>query len=170
MKNAVSHACFSHHSSVPDAPDVWVWINGDNTGQLVWKVFFFFIISCTCLCAVFTWILLSHTRYLSLSWLSHLSLHAHSLTPLLSSSLFQPMTHRQSHGQIRAYKVTFWSPEENEQHSEVILPSSFAAPVNLSHFAAFSGDRIVASVIAENMGGASPPSSVLIPLNWTGTS
>lgn len=80
------------------------------------------------------------------------------------------MTHRQSHGQIRAYKVTFWSPEENEQHSEVILPNSFAAPVNLSHFAAFSGDRIVASVIAENMGGASPPSSVLIPLNWTGTS
>lgn len=88
----------------------------------------------------------------------------------LTHSLLQPMTHRQSHGQIRAYKVTFWSPEENEQHSEVILPNSFAAPVNLSHFAAFSGDRIVASVIAENMGGASPPSSVLIPLNWTGTS
>ncbi|XP_075875630.1 LIF receptor subunit alpha a [Nelusetta ayraudi] len=106
---------FRTNVTFPDAPDVWVWINGDNTGQLVWK----------------------------------------------------PMTHRQSHGQIRAYKVTFWSPEENEQHSEVILPNSFAAPVNLSHFATFSGDRIVASVIAENMGGASPPSSVLIPLNWT---
>lgn len=91
------------------------------------------------------------------------------LTPLLSSSLLQPMTHRQSHGQIKAYKVTFWSPEENEQHSETVSPSSFAAPVNLSHFAALRGDRIVASVVAENNKGASPSSRVIIPLNWTGT-
>lgn len=29
--------------SVPDAPDVWVWMNRDNTGQVVWKV----ILSCS---------------------------------------------------------------------------------------------------------------------------
>lgn len=28
------------HLSVPDAPDVWVWMNRDNTGQVVWKVIF----------------------------------------------------------------------------------------------------------------------------------
>lgn len=27
--------------SVPDAPDVWVRMNRDNTGQVVWKVNFF---------------------------------------------------------------------------------------------------------------------------------
>lgn len=90
------------------------------------------------------------------------------LTPLLSSFPLQPMTPRQSHGQIKTYKVTFWSPEENEQHSEIVLPSSVAAPVNLSHFAALKSDRIVASLIAENDDGASPSSSVVIPLNWTG--
>lgn len=28
--------------SVPDAPDVWMWRNGDNTGQVIWKVILFF--------------------------------------------------------------------------------------------------------------------------------
>lgn len=58
MKNVVSHAYCSHHSSAPDAPDVWVWINGDNTGLLVWKVrfhFFFFFISWACPCGVFAY-------------------------------------------------------------------------------------------------------------------
>lgn len=27
-------------SLVPDAPDVWVWMNRDNTGQVIWKVIF----------------------------------------------------------------------------------------------------------------------------------
>lgn len=80
------------------------------------------------------------------------------------------MTHRQSHGQIKAFKVSFWSPQENERRVEVISPSSFVAPVNLSNFTALRGDRIVASVIAENDKGASPSSSVVVRLNWTGTS
>lgn len=28
---------FTTNTDVPDAPDVWVWINKDNTGQIVWK-------------------------------------------------------------------------------------------------------------------------------------
>lgn len=28
--------------SVPDAPDVWMWMNRDNTGQVIWKVRFVF--------------------------------------------------------------------------------------------------------------------------------
>lgn len=156
MKNAVSHACFSHQSSAPDAPDVWVWMNGDDTGLLVWKVRFHpqLGVSLCCFCIPDT---VSPTLVMCCV-----------LTPLLSSSLLQPMTHRQSHGRIKAYKVTFWSPEENEQHREIVAPSSFAAPVNLSHF--LRGDRIVASVVAENDNGASPSSSVVIPLNWTGAS
>lgn len=87
---------------------------------------------------------------------------------LLSSSFLQPLTHRQSHGQITAYEVTFWSHEENQQHSEIVSPNSFAASVNLSHFASFYGDSIIASVIAKNKDGESKPSSVLIPLQFTG--
>lgn len=43
----VTSAIFSFSSvfscllSVPDAPDVWVWVNRDNTGQVIWKVIFF---------------------------------------------------------------------------------------------------------------------------------
>lgn len=88
---------------------------------------------------------------------------------LLSSSFLQPLTHRQSHGQITAYEVTFWNHKENRQHSEIVSPNSFAASVNLSHFASFHGDRIIASVIAKNEEWESQPSSVLIPLQFTGT-
>lgn len=161
VKNAVSHTFFSHHSSAPDAPDVWVWINGDSTGLLVWKVLYFHHQLGVSLCL---WI--PDTFLRPGDCFSACSV----LTPLLSSSLLQPMTHRQSHGPIKAYKVSFWSPEENVQHSEIVSPSSFATPVNLSHFAALRGDWIVASVIAENDEGPSPSSSVVIPLNSTGTS
>lgn len=167
-KNAVSYAYFYHHSSAPDAPDVWVWINGDNTGLLVWKVLFFVCLFFIHQLGVSLW------YYCTPDTFPHtndcFSAYSYLLTPLLSSSLLQPMTHRQSHGQIKAYRATFWSPEENEQHSEIVSGSSFVAPVNLSNFAALRGDRIVASVIAENDDGASPSSSIVIPLNWTGTS
>lgn len=32
--------------SVPDAPDVWVWMNRDNTGQVLWKVIAFLSLNC----------------------------------------------------------------------------------------------------------------------------
>lgn len=34
--------------SVPDAPDVWMWMNKDYTGQVIWKVFFVFHLELNC--------------------------------------------------------------------------------------------------------------------------
>ncbi|XP_051279446.1 LIF receptor subunit alpha a [Dicentrarchus labrax] len=106
---------FKTKTYVPEAPDVWMWMNRDNTGQVIWK----------------------------------------------------PLTRRQSRGQITGYKVTFWSPEENQQHTEMFSPDTTAAPINLTQFATFSGNKIKATVIAENNEGESQPASVLIPLRLT---
>ncbi|XP_073321783.1 LIF receptor subunit alpha a [Pagrus major] len=104
---------FKTRTTVPDAPEVWVWMNRDNTGQVVWK----------------------------------------------------PLTQRQSHGQLTGYEVTFWSPEENLQHTEIFSPDTSAAPFNVTQFAAFSGNKVTATVIAKNNDGVSQPASVLIPLH-----
>ncbi|XP_041793611.1 LIF receptor subunit alpha a [Chelmon rostratus] len=106
---------FKTSTTVPDAPDVWLWINRDNTGQIIWK----------------------------------------------------PLTRRQSHGQITGYEVTFWSPEENLQHTESFSPDTSAAPINLTQLAAFSGDKVIATVIAKNNDGLSQPANLLIPLRLT---
>lgn len=100
---------FKTSSSVPDAPDVWMRINRDNTGQVFWK----------------------------------------------------PLTQRQSHGQITGYEVTLWNPEENLQHTEVLLPDAHAVTVNLSQMASFGSDnKIIATVIAKNTDWVSQPTSV----------
>lgn len=164
---------FSRLFSVPDAPDVWVWINRDNTGQVIWKVIIFLFI-CVYIVELQERLFFSmgrmnlHLLFTSIFACQGCSVVVCIFKVLLSSPFFQPLTHRQSHGQIRAYEVTFWSHEENQQHSEIVSPNSFAASVNLSHFASFYGDRIIASVIAKNKDGESQPSSVLIPLRFTG--
>ncbi|KAG8011787.1 Leukemia inhibitory factor receptor [Nibea albiflora] len=104
---------FKTSTTVPDAPDVWVWMNGDNTGQVLWK----------------------------------------------------PLTHRQSHGQITAYEVTFWSPGETLQHTDIFSPDTSAAPINLTKIAAFKSGKVIATVIANNNAGASQPAN--IPLRLT---
>ncbi|XP_070760842.1 LIF receptor subunit alpha a [Enoplosus armatus] len=107
---------FKTNTYVPDAPDVWVWINRDNTGQVIWK----------------------------------------------------PLTRRQSHGQITGYEVTFWSPEENLQHTHSFSPDTSAAPINLTQIATFSSDKVIATVIAKNADWVSQPTSLLIPPCLTG--
>lgn len=88
IKNAVSHAFFSHHCSAPDAPDVWVWINGDSTGLLVWKVLFFplfFIINWAC------------PRHLSPPWWLLFSLpYPHSPAVFLASAAHDSQTEPRS--------------------------------------------------------------------------
>ncbi|XP_010731489.2 LIF receptor subunit alpha a [Larimichthys crocea] len=104
---------FKTSTTVPDAPDVWVWMNRDNTGQVLWKL----------------------------------------------------LTHRQNHGQITAYEVTFWSPGETLQHTDVFSPDTSVAPINLTKIAAFESGKVIATVIAKNNAGASQPAN--IPLRLT---
>ncbi|XP_068617092.1 LIF receptor subunit alpha a [Brachionichthys hirsutus] len=100
-------------SAVPDAPDVWVWMNRDNTGQILWK----------------------------------------------------PLTRRQIHGHLAGYEVTFWSPGENVQHTEMNSPNASAATFNLTQIATFGVDKV--TVIAKNDAGVSQPGSVRLPLHLT---
>ncbi|XP_047447525.1 LIF receptor subunit alpha a [Mugil cephalus] len=95
---------------VPDAPDVWMRMNKDYTGQVFWK----------------------------------------------------PLTRRQSHGQITGYEVTFWNPEENPQHTEILSPDTHTVSVNLTQMASFSNDHaVIASVVAKNIEWESQPASVV---------
>ncbi|XP_054630299.1 LIF receptor subunit alpha a [Dunckerocampus dactyliophorus] len=105
---------FKTNIDVPDAPNVWIHINNDNTGQILWM----------------------------------------------------PLTARESHGQITSYEVTLWSPEQNLQHTETLSPDTFELPINLTQIAAFSnGNEVMATVLAKNAAGASPPISVIFPLH-----
>lgn len=61
-----------------------------------------------------------------------------------------------------------WSPEENLQHTETFSPDTSVAPINLTQFATFSSDKVIATVIAKNADGVSQPASVLLPLRLTG--
>ncbi|XP_053276012.1 LIF receptor subunit alpha a [Pleuronectes platessa] len=106
---------FKTDTYVPEAPDVWIWMNRDNTGRIVWK----------------------------------------------------PLTRRQSHGQITGYEFTLWSAEENVQHTQIFSPGTTAAPINLTQIAAFSSDKIIATIIAKNVKGSSQPASVVVPLRLT---
>lgn len=107
---------FKTNSFAPVTPDVWMWMNADNTGQVVWK----------------------------------------------------PLTQRQSHGQLQGYEVTFRIPEESLQHTEIFPADAVAASFNLTQMALFSGDKIIADVVAKNSDWGSQPASVLIPLRSTG--
>lgn len=133
--------------SVPDAPDVWVWMNRDNTGQVVWKV----ILSCSIFYQP----------------------QSKGKTPHTTTSSFLPfhqaLTQSQSHGRLTGYKVTFQSSGENLQHTVNCSPDASSASFNLSHMATLSTDKIEATVIAENEDGVSSPSRVLIPRHWSGT-
>ncbi|XP_068167086.1 LIF receptor subunit alpha a isoform X2 [Antennarius striatus] len=102
-------------STVPDAPDVWVWMNRDNTGQILWK----------------------------------------------------PLTRRQIHGRLMGYEVTFWSPGENVQHTEIVSSNTSAAPINLTQIATFGVDEVIATVIAKNDAGVSQSASIRLPLHLT---
>ncbi|KAM9391455.1 LIF receptor subunit alpha a [Pholidichthys leucotaenia] len=105
---------FTTKTYVPYTPDVWMFTNGDNTGQVLWK----------------------------------------------------PPRRRQIHCPITGYEVTFWSPEENLQHREILSPDTYAAPVNLTQMAFLSSDdKVVASVLAKNCEGSSQLASV--PLRLT---
>ncbi|XP_069563838.1 LIF receptor subunit alpha a [Brachyistius frenatus] len=100
---------FKTNTDAPDAPDVWMWMNKDKTGQVIWK----------------------------------------------------PLTRRQSRGQIKAYEVTLWNPEENLQHTEILSADTHAVLVNLTQMASFSSDsKVIATVIAKNIKGTSQPASV----------
>ncbi|KAM3867442.1 LIF receptor subunit alpha a [Diretmus argenteus] len=103
---------------IPEAPDVWVWMDRDNTGRIMWK----------------------------------------------------PLMQRESHGQITGYKVTLWSTEENIQHTETFPPSTFTMPVNLTHITTTrngNNNRVIATIVAKNAAGVSPPASIGIPLHLT---
>ncbi|XP_008292288.1 LIF receptor subunit alpha a [Stegastes partitus] len=79
--------------------------------------------------------------------------------------IWKPLTRRQSHGQLTGYEVTFWNPEENIQHTEILSPDASAVPINLTRMAYFSGDsKVIATVIAKNADGVSPPASVSLRL------
>nr|XP_046243813.1 LIF receptor subunit alpha a [Scatophagus argus]XP_046243814.1 LIF receptor subunit alpha a [Scatophagus argus]XP_046243815.1 LIF receptor subunit alpha a [Scatophagus argus] len=108
---------FSFRTTItdPDSPDVWVWMNKDNTGLVVWK----------------------------------------------------PLTQRQRHGPLTGYNVTFWSPEENIWHTQTFSEDTSSAPFNFTQIANFSGDRVIATVIAKNPCCVSQPANVLIPLRLT---
>ncbi|XP_054466937.1 LIF receptor subunit alpha a [Anoplopoma fimbria] len=107
---------FKTKADVPDALDVWMWVNKDYTGQVLWK----------------------------------------------------PLTRGQSHGQIKAYEVTLWSPEENLLLPQLLSPDTFALPFNLTQNATLGGgNKVTATVIAKNAAGVSQPASVHIPLRLT---
>ncbi|XP_061755601.1 LIF receptor subunit alpha a [Nerophis ophidion] len=107
---------FRTNIDVPAALDVWMHINNDNTGLILWK----------------------------------------------------PLTAKESHGQLTSYEVTLWSPEENLQHTETLPPDTTMLPINLTQITAFSNDnQVMASVIAKNAAGGSPPVSVAVPLHLT---
>ncbi|CAN9513060.1 unnamed protein product [Ophioblennius macclurei] len=104
---------FKTKADVPDALDVWMWMNRDNTAQVFWK----------------------------------------------------PLTHKQSHGRITNYEVTLWNPEENRQHTEILPPTTHTVSVNLTQMTSSSSEsKVVATVLAKNVEGASPPASVLLHL------
>ncbi|KAJ0067917.1 hypothetical protein NL108_011703, partial [Boleophthalmus pectinirostris] len=103
---------FRTDSDIPSAPDVWIWMNGDTTGQVLWK----------------------------------------------------PYEPRKSHGPIVSYEVTLWSPDDNTRHTQMVAPEMFTIPVNLS--TTFNNiTKVIASVVAKNPAGPSPPASVDLPLH-----
>ncbi|XP_071393652.1 LIF receptor subunit alpha a [Centroberyx affinis] len=107
---------FKTSLDIPEAPDVWMWMDRDNTGRVMWK----------------------------------------------------PLTRRESHGQITGYEVTVWSPEENVQHTETLPQSTLTVPINLTHITTSSGNnKVIATIIAKNAAGVSPPASIVIPLRLT---
>uniref|UniRef100_A0A3B3ZZH4 Fibronectin type-III domain-containing protein n=1 Tax=Periophthalmus magnuspinnatus TaxID=409849 RepID=A0A3B3ZZH4_9GOBI len=98
---------FQTDSEIPSAPDVWMWMNGDTTGQILWK----------------------------------------------------PYEPRKSHGPIVSYEVTLWSPDDITRHTQIVSPETFAMPVNLSGIS-INNTKVIASVVAKNPAGLSPPESL----------
>ncbi|XP_033828179.1 LIF receptor subunit alpha a [Periophthalmus magnuspinnatus] len=103
---------FQTDSEIPSAPDVWMWMNGDTTGQILWK----------------------------------------------------PYEPRKSHGPIVSYEVTLWSPDDITRHTQIVSPETFAMPVNLSGIS-INNTKVIASVVAKNPAGLSPPESLGLPLH-----
>lgn len=107
---------FQTKCDVPNSLDVWVWMNRDNTGLVIWK----------------------------------------------------PLKPRDSHGPVTSYEVTLWSPDENSRHTQIFDQDTFTMRVNLSEIAPSSSNvKVVATVVAKNPAGLSPPASVVLPLHVT---
>lgn len=81
----------------------------------------------------------------------------------------QPLKPRDSHGPVTSYEVTLWSPDENSRHTQIFDQDTFTMRVNLSEIAPSSSNvKVVATVVAKNPAGLSPPASVVLPLHVTG--
>ncbi|KAG7281493.1 hypothetical protein CRUP_012436 [Coryphaenoides rupestris] len=99
---------FTTNIDVPEAPALWVSLDNDNIGTVMWK----------------------------------------------------PLTLRQSHGEVTGYELTLWSPEYSLQHTETLEPGTHEVPINLTHMRPAS--KFVATLMAKNLAGVSPPASVAI--------
>ncbi|XP_072288728.1 LIF receptor subunit alpha a [Eucyclogobius newberryi] len=106
---------FQTDCDIPSTPDVWIWMNNDSTGQVLWK----------------------------------------------------PYEPRMSHGPVVSYEVTLWSPDDDTRHTQIISSDTFTMPVNLSGNTANNNTRVIASVVAKNPAGLSPPASINLPVHLT---
>lgn len=109
---------FQTNSEAPGlAPDVWMWLNDDQTGNIIWK----------------------------------------------------PYEPRQSHGPIVSYEVTLWIPEDDSRNkqtlTQTLTPDTFSMALNLSQISANTSTKVVASLVAKNPSGLSPPATVVLPLH-----
>ncbi|KAK7933522.1 hypothetical protein WMY93_004418 [Mugilogobius chulae] len=106
---------FRTDCDTPSTPDVWMWMNSDGTGEILWK----------------------------------------------------PFEPRKSNGPIVSYEVTLWSPDDNTRHTQIVPPDTFTMPVNLSGITVNNNSKVIASVVAKNPAGLSPPASINLPLHVT---
>lgn len=78
--------------SVPETPDAWVWMNSDNTGQVVWKVFFFLwnwiILDCRFTACSLKWIVCQDSSVLRLILSLLLSSSFYCLSPFWHKKLW----------------------------------------------------------------------------------
>lgn len=81
--------------------------------------------------------------------------------------IWKPYGPRQSHGPIVSYEVTLWSPDDNSSHTQILTPDTFKMSVNLSEITVNNNTKVLASVVAKNPAGLSPPASVVLPLHVT---
>ncbi|KAJ8401567.1 hypothetical protein AAFF_G00378840 [Aldrovandia affinis] len=90
----------------PDALNIWVWMDSNQTGYVKWK----------------------------------------------------PLSKSESHGQIVAYEVTYWNPEEDGRRTLSLPQTQHRAPLCPGDI----GDCVI-TVTARNSAGTSPAASITIP-------
>ncbi|CAL1615694.1 unnamed protein product [Knipowitschia caucasica] len=81
--------------------------------------------------------------------------------------IWKPYKQRQSHGPIVGYEVTLWSPDNGTRRIHNVSPEMFTLPLSLSSIIVSNNSRLIASVVAKNPAGLSPPATIELPLHFT---